>query len=148
VSAHWHHGVCGAEVAVDTETGRVRVERLHAGVYAGRVVNPQQCELQNEGSAIFGLGQSLMEEMVFDDGRLTNPNLSDYLIPSFGDIPESLTTNVLEGDSGEIHGLGETLLPPAVAAVSAAVANAIGRSIYELPLTPERVLRAIREGDA
>jgi CO/xanthine dehydrogenase Mo-binding subunit len=130
---------------VDSETGQVRVLALHAGVFAGRVVNPQQCELQNEGSAIFGLGQSLMEEMVFDDGRLTNPNLSDYLIPSMGDVPIALTTDVLEGESGEIHGLGETTLPPAVAAVSAAVADAIGCSIRELPLTPERVLRAIRD---
>jgi CO/xanthine dehydrogenase Mo-binding subunit len=145
VSDHWHHGVCAAEVEVDTETGRVAVRRIHAGVFAGRVVNPQQCELQNEGSAIFGLGQGLMEEMVFDSGRLTNPNLSDYLIPSFKDVPERLTTHVLEGDSGEIHGLGETLLPPAVAAVTAAVADAIGHSITELPLAPERVLRAIRE---
>ncbi len=72
-SDHWHHGVCAADVEVDTETGRVHVIRLHAGVFAGRVVNPQQCELQNEGSAIFGLGQGLMEEMVFDAGRLTNP---------------------------------------------------------------------------
>ena len=126
VSDHWHHGVCAAEVDVDTETGHVHVRRLHAATFTGRIVNPQQCELQNEGSAIFGLGQSLMEEMVFDSGRLINPNLSDYLIPSFGDMPDSLTSSVLEGDSGEIHGLGETLLPPAVAAVSAAVADAIG----------------------
>lgn len=146
VSAHWHHGVCGAEVEVDTETGQVRVRKLHTGVFAGRVVNPQQCELQNEGSALFGMGQSLMEEMAFDAGHLVNPNLSDYLIPSFGDLPWTLSVDVLEGDSGEIHGLGETTLPPAVAAVSAAVADAVGHSIRELPLTPERVLRTIREG--
>lgn len=146
-SAHWHHAVCAAEVEVDTETGHVTVTKLHGGVYAGVAINPRQCELQTEGSVLFGLGQSLMEEMVFDDGRLTNPNLSDYLIPSFGDMPLSLTTSVLEtADSDEVHGLGETTLPPAVAAISAAVADAVGHSMTELPITPERVLRALRGG--
>ena len=146
VSAHWHHAVAAAEVEVDADTGRVRVLRLHGGAFAGRMVNPTQCELQCEGSAIFGLGQALLEEMAFDDGRLTNPNLSDYMIPSFEDLPLELTVGVLEEPgSAEIHGLGETTLPPALAAIANAVADAIGAPIRELPIMPERVLRALRE---
>jgi CO/xanthine dehydrogenase Mo-binding subunit len=143
-SAHWHHAVAAVDVEVDTETGKVRLLACHTGVFAGRKINPVHCELQTEGSAIFGLGQGLMEELVFDDGRLINANLSDYLIPSFKDLPPVLTVNVLETpDSDEIHGIGETALPPVLAAVSNAVAAAIGATIHELPLTPERVLQAL-----
>ena len=110
VSAHWHHGVGAAEVEVDTETGRVRVLRLHSGVFVGRIVNPTQCELQTEGSAFFGLGQGLLEEMVFDQGRLTNPNLSDYNIAAMDDFPSTFTTTLAESPDpdAEVHGLGET----------------------------------------
>src|SRR5262249_9494722 len=73
---------------VDTETGKVEVTRLHMALYAGRIINPRLCELQVEGSALFGLGQALFEELAVDEqGRLTNPNLSDYMIPSFEDVP-------------------------------------------------------------
>jgi CO/xanthine dehydrogenase Mo-binding subunit len=148
VSAHWHHGVGAAEVEVDTETGRVTVLRYHGGMFAGRIINPQQCELQAEGSIVFGLGQSLMEAMVFDDGRLTNPNLSDYMIPSFEDLPP-LDVNVLEHPgSDDIHGVGETTQPPVAAVITSAIADAIGVDLFELPLTPERVLRALREKQA
>jgi CO/xanthine dehydrogenase Mo-binding subunit len=143
-SAHWHHAVAAVDVEVDTETGKVRLLSCHTGVFAGRKINPVHCELQTEGSAIFGLGQALMEELAFDDGRLVNANLSDYLIPSFKDLPPVLQVNVLETPgSDDIHGIGETALPPVLAAVSNAVADAIGAPIRELPLTPERVLQAL-----
>jgi CO/xanthine dehydrogenase Mo-binding subunit len=145
VSAHWHHAVGAAEVDVDTETGRVEVVRFHSGVFVGRIINPIQCELQAEGSVTFGLGQVLMEEMAFDDGRLTNPSLSDYMLPSFEDLPNSMIIDVLEEPgSDEIHGIGETALPPVAAAVANAVTDAIGVPFHELPITPERVLRALR----
>ncbi|MBI4494956.1 MAG: xanthine dehydrogenase family protein [Chloroflexi bacterium] len=145
-SSEWHHAVSAAEVEVDTDTGKVRVLRFHSGVFVGRMVNPTQCELQTEGSVTFGLGQGLQEELVFDDGRLANPNLGDYLLPSFKDLPPELSVQVLE-DAGlnEIHGIGETSLPSVVAAVGNAVADALGVTVRELPLTPERVLRAIQE---
>jgi CO/xanthine dehydrogenase Mo-binding subunit len=130
---------------VDLETGRVRILRLHLAVYIGRAVNPLQCELQLEGAALFGLGQALFEEIVWaEDGTLTNPNLSDYLIPSFLDVPAQLTETILESDTLEVHGIGETGLPTVMPAVGNAVARAIGVRITDLPLTPEKVLRAIR----
>jgi len=143
-SSHWHQGAAGAEVEVDLETGLVRVLRLHAAVYAGRVVNPLTAALQNEGSMIMGLGSALFEELVYDAGQPLTTNLSDYLIPSFLDLPLELTHDLLERPGAEIHGVGETALPPVPAAIGNAVARALGVRLTELPLTPERVLRALR----
>jgi len=146
-SAEWHPAVIACEVEVDTETGIVKVKRLHAELYVGRVINPLLCELQVEGSALFGLGQSLFEELVFDtDGRITNPNLSDYMIPSFEDTPPELTVHLLEPEGvTEVHGIGETALPPIRPAIGNAVSRAIGVRLFDLPITPERVLRALQE---
>jgi len=145
-SVHWHQGAIGCEVEVDIETGKVKVLRLIPSVFAGRVVNPRLCELQLEGCAIFGLGQTLLEEMIYDDrGQLLNTNLSDYNIPSFEDIPEQMISSALEHGSEELHGIGETLLPPVMAAIGNAVYNAVGARIYDLPLTPEKILRALQK---
>ena len=140
-STHWHQGAAGAEVRVDDETGKVEVVRLHCAVYAGRVVNRPGAELQNEGSMIMGLGTALFEEVVTAEGQVTNANLSDYPVPSFADLPGRLTQELLEREGAEVHGLGETALPPVPAAIGNAVAS-LGIPVTELPLTPERVLEA------
>jgi CO/xanthine dehydrogenase Mo-binding subunit len=141
-STHWHQGAAAAEVRVDAETGKVEVERLHAAIYAGRVVNRPAAELQNEGSMIMGLGSALYEQVVFEDGQVVNANLSDYPVPSPADLPVSLTQELMERDGAEIHGLGETALPPVPAAIANAVAS-LGVHVTTLPLTPEAVLEAI-----
>jgi CO/xanthine dehydrogenase Mo-binding subunit len=145
-SVHWHQGAIGCEVEVDTETGKVKVLHLSPRVFAGRVVNPRLCELQLDGCAIFGLGQALFEEMVYDErGQLLNANLGDYNIPSFDDIPRQLSPGALEHTgSEELHGIGETLLPPVMAAIGNAVYNAVGVRIRDLPLTAEKILRELR----
>jgi CO/xanthine dehydrogenase Mo-binding subunit len=142
-SVHWHHGVGGCEVEVDTETGKVEVLDVAASVFAGRVVNPQLCELQVEGSILFGLGQALFEEITYEDGQVVNANLSDYMIPSFADVPAALHVGLLEDGSSEIHGVGETALPAICPAIANAVHDAVGIRVGELPLTPEKVLRAM-----
>ena len=148
-SAEWHPAVVACEVEVDTETGKVEVPRLHASLYAGKLINPRLCELQIEGSTIFGLGQALFEEAVFDGGQLTNANLSDYMIPSFEDVPTRLTVELLEPVGvTEVHGIGETALPPARPAIANAVTRAIGVRIFELPLTPAKVLEALDRAEA
>jgi CO/xanthine dehydrogenase Mo-binding subunit len=145
-SVHWHQGAIACEVEVDTETGKVKVLHLSPRVFAGRVVNPQLCELQLDGCAIFGLGQALFEEMIYDErGQLLNANLGDYNIPSFEDIPCQLSPSALEHTgSEELHGIGETLLPPVMAAIGNAVYNAVGVRIRDLPLTAEKILRELR----
>jgi CO/xanthine dehydrogenase Mo-binding subunit len=144
-SVHWHQGAGAAEVEVDLETGKVEILRYHAAVYAGRVINPVQAELQTEGSVAFGVGQALFEEMVFDSGQLQTANLGDYMIASLEDLPE-IGHSILENPGGgEIHGLGETSVPPVMPAVGNAVFRATGVRITELPITPARVLQALHE---
>jgi CO/xanthine dehydrogenase Mo-binding subunit len=149
-SPQWHPAVCAAEVEVDEETGRVRIVRLHIGLYVGRVINPTGAELQVDGAALFGVGQALFEELLWDEaGVPLNPNLSDYMIPSFLDVPEEISKEMLETPGTiDVHGLGETGLPVVAPAVSNAVSRALGTRVAHQPLTPERVLRAIHERDA
>ncbi|MFK4149722.1 xanthine dehydrogenase family protein molybdopterin-binding subunit [Streptomyces sp. NPDC004065] len=142
-SDHWHQGAAGAEVEVDLDTGKVYVKHLHVIAHAGQVVNPKLADMQMHGSALFGIGHTLYEELVYDDGVLTNPSLSDYSIPAMDDLPEVLQIEYLEDDApGNIHGLGETVLPPVIAAIGNAVNAAVGGRVRSLPITPERVLRA------
>jgi CO/xanthine dehydrogenase Mo-binding subunit len=140
-STHWHQGAAAAHVLVDEETGEVSVERLHAAVYAGRVVDRKGAELQNEGSMIMGLGTALLEEVEQADGQLTGTNLSDYNVPAIGDMPGRLTHQLIESEGAEAHGLGETALPPVPAAIGNALGS-LGLNITELPMTAERVLAA------
>ena len=141
-SHHWHQGAGAAEVRVDEETGKVEVLRLHASVYAGRVVNRPGAELQNEGSMIMGLGTTLFEAVDIADGQVTNANLSDYEIPSFMDVPVALTHDLLERDGADVHGLGETALPPVPPSVGNALAS-LGLHVTDLPISAEAVLDAV-----
>jgi CO/xanthine dehydrogenase Mo-binding subunit len=141
-SHHWHQGAAACELRVDEETGRVEVLRLHAAIYAGRVVDRAGAELQNEGSMIMGLGSALYESIAFADGQVTNANLSDYEIPSFADLPAQLTHELIEKPGAEIHGLGETALPPVPAAIGNAL-KTLDVEVHELPITAEHVLNAL-----
>jgi CO/xanthine dehydrogenase Mo-binding subunit len=144
-SARWLQAAAACEVEVDTETGKIQVLFFHANTYTGRMINPRQCELQIEGSTAFGLGQALFEEMVYEDGRLANANLSDYAIPSFEDLPRDQSTFGLERPgTEEVYGIGETSLPAVMPVIANAVYNAIGVRITDLPITPEKVLRALQ----
>ena len=144
-SVHWHQAAGAAEVEVDLETGRVELLRYHAGVYAGRIINPVQAELQTEGNVAFGVGQALFEEMIYDNGELQNANLGDYMIASIKDMPGQLDLNVLEHpERNVVHGIGETSLPPVMPAIANAVYRATGVRITDLPVTPEKVLRGLR----
>ena len=144
-SAEWHPAVVVCEVEVDTETGQVKVPRMHAEIYAGKVINPRLCALQIEGASIFGLGQVLYEELVQDtNGSITNPNLSDYMIPSFEDVPAAMTVHLLEPHGvTDVHGVGETAIPPARPAIGNAISRAVGHHFLDLPITPEKILRAL-----
>lgn len=148
-SDHWHQSAGAAEVAVDLETGRVEVLRYFGTVYGGRVVSPMLARLQTEGNTTFGLSQALFEEMVFDGGQLVGANLGDYMITSIKDLPAAIELDVVANDDDEVmHGLGETSLPTVMAAIGNAVARATGVRITDLPITPEKVLRALRAAEA
>ena len=142
---HWHQGAGAVELEVDTETGRITILRYSAASFAGRVVNPRLAQLQNDGNVIFGLGPTLMEEIVYDGGQAINPNLGDYAIPSIRDIPAELISTCIESGAGEMHGIGEMTLPPVAPTVANAIENVVGVRIKDLPITAEKILRALRE---
>ena len=131
---------------VDLETGRVTVVHAHGSCWAGKIVSPLRVRQQNQGCLVFGLGPALFEQAVYDGGQLVNPNLSDYMIPSILDVPARLTSSALESDApdAELHGVGEMALPGLAPAIANAVFDATGARITDLPLTPERILRALR----
>jgi CO/xanthine dehydrogenase Mo-binding subunit len=141
-SSHWHQGSAAAQLDVDEETGVISLATLYASSYAGKVVNKHGAELQNEGSMILGLGTALFEELQFTEGQMTNPNLSDYNIASALDCG-SIRHRVMEVPGAEVHGLGETAVPPVPPAIGNAVAS-LGYDVHVLPMTPERVLAAAK----
>jgi hypothetical protein len=136
---------------VDEETGKFSVVRLHAPIYAGRVINRPAAELQNEGSMIMGLGTALFESNEFADGQITNANFSDYNIPAMDDMPGILSHELVEREGAQVQGLGETALPPVPPAIGNALYS-LGIHVTDLPISPERVLDAVdardgRDGD-
>ena len=104
--------------ALAADPGPGGLLRYEAAVYAGRAINPVQCELQSEGNVAFGVGQALFEELVFDGGQLQNGNLADYMVAYPADMPRELGVTILEDAAvNEIHGIGETGLPPVAPAI-------------------------------
>jgi CO/xanthine dehydrogenase Mo-binding subunit len=149
-SAFFFLSACAAEVEVDTETGKVTIEKIVSAVDAGKAVNPKQCDMQNEGSMIMSLGSALFEEMVFDNGQPINSTFLEYMPPSMEDQPREFQSLIIEtphpdGPYGA-KGVGEAALGPVEPAIGNAIANALnGRRIRELPLRPDRVLAAVQE---
>ena len=147
-SAFWFLSAAGAEVEVDTRTGKVRVVRAVTAVDVGKAINPRQCWLQNEGSMLTALGSALFEEMQFDNGQPVNASFLDYMLPSMEDFPESFQSLLIEtphpdGPFGA-KGMGEAALGSVAPAIGNAVANALGGvRLRDLPLRPERVLDAL-----
>jgi CO/xanthine dehydrogenase Mo-binding subunit len=137
------------EVEVDDATGRVRVVRAWSACDLGRAINPQLAKGQIEGGFVQGMGYALTEEMVWDGPRLVNPSLMDYKIPTMAEIPERLDAYLVESDEPTgpfgAKSVGEIGINAVAAAIVNAVANATGARIRQLPLSSERVLRAILE---
>jgi xanthine dehydrogenase YagR molybdenum-binding subunit len=145
-------GVQMAEVAVDIETGVVKIEKLVAVQDCGLVIDLKTAESQVYGACIMGVCYALYEEKIMDEqtGHCLNPDLEFYKLAGIADIGE-LVVHMMTGpgyDDRGVIGLGE---PPVVspgAAISNAVANAIGARVPTLPLTPDKVLAAIEKGGA
>jgi 4-hydroxybenzoyl-CoA reductase subunit alpha len=138
-----------AEVQVDLETGQVRVLHVTAAHDCGKAINRTQVEAQMHGCISMGLGEALMEEVVFHpDGTIANPNFSDYRIPTALDVPD-IDAIVIESD--EPNGpfgakeVGEGGIMPVIPAILNAIYNATGVVIDELPASPERILRSLRK---
>lgn len=133
---------------VDTETGHVNILKYVAAHDSGTIINPLTARGVVIGGTIQGIGYTLMEDLIIEEGRVINPNFLDYKIPSmdespdievvFVDVPDPL------GPFGA-KGLGENAVSPPVAAIANAIYDAIGIRFHELPITPVKILQAIQE---
>ncbi len=137
------------EVEVDVETGHIHLVRVFSANDVGRAVNPMLVQGQIEGAVVQAQGYATMEELVVRDGRILNPYLSTYLIPTVLDIPEEVHSIILEyadpiGPWGA-RGMGEMPFLALAPAIVAALHDATGIWFDEIPLTPERVVARLRE---
>ncbi len=138
------YGAQMVELTVDTRLGTVKLEKITAAHDVGRAINPMLVEGQIEGGIAQGIGLALMEEFI--PGR--TENLHDYLIPTIGDVPpiESIIVEVADGEGPfGAKGLGEHVLIPTAPGILNAIRDATGAMVRDLPATPDRVLKAIRE---
>ena len=142
------YGAHAVEVAVDVETGEVQVLKSVAAHDVGQCINPSAVEGQIHGGVSQGQGYALSEAMEYDQGRLITPSFSEYLIPTSMDLP-NVQCILLESRSGlgpfGAKGIGEPCMTPVAPAIANAVADAIGTRIFELPITPERIVNALGE---
>ena len=136
-----------AEVAVDRETGQVRLVRMTTAHDTGVVLNPIGHTGQINGGLMQGVGYGLLEDLTVEDGRVTTPSFADYKIPSIADLPD-LTTVLLKPSGGTgpygVKGIGEHSNGQAAPAIANAVADAVGVRVRDLPVTAEKVYRALR----
>ena len=137
-----------AEVAVDTETGQVRLRRVVTAHDVGTIVNPLTHQGQIEGGLMQAVGQALSERIVLQDGAVITAHLGDYKLPTSMDIPE-LETVLLPGGSGAAPfattAIGEMSNVALPAAITNAVFDAVGVRLHELPISAEQVLEGLSD---
>lgn len=150
-SPAYSYSACVAEVAVDTETGKVTIEKITLAHDIGRALNRMSVEGQIEGGVYMGLGEALMEAWPFDGGLHQTPNLLEYKTPTILDTPSIdsiiIETYDPEGPFGAKE-VGQGPLLPVVPAIANAIADATGVRLYATPFTPDRVLKALRSRTA
>lgn len=131
-----------AEVAVDKKTGDIRVKRVVAAQDMGQVINPDGAKMQMEGCVTMGLGYVLSEELRFNGGEILDTNLDTYMLPRFDQLPK-IETILVKNDELSPQGGGEPAIVPLGAAIANAVFDATGVRFYRLPMTSERVKKAL-----
>ena len=145
----WEVGMGTAEVAIDSETGAVKLRKFFSVADVGKAIHPEHCIAQEEGAAMQGIGHTFFEQLIYDNGQLLNPNLIDYRVPSFSDVPDEFHTVLVENGDGPgpfgVRGMAEGGILSVAPSVCNAIERATGVRIRELPLTPERVWRALRD---
>ncbi len=147
-SGAYNYGCQAAEVEVDRDTGQVRILQYVCASDCGTVIYPIGAEGQVEGAVAQGIGYALIEGLRFEDGRPVNPNFSDYRIPSMRDMPplkHAFADSYEPTGPFGAKGLGELGMDPTAAVISNAIFDAVGVRIKTLPITPEKVLRALKE---
>lgn len=139
----------GAAVDVDTDTGEIKIHQYITVADVGKAINPRQAEGQDEGAAIQGLGATLFESLIYEQGQALNANLVDYRVPRFSDLPDRFESSFIENEDGPgpygAKGMGESGIVSVAPAVGNALYQAAGVRVRCLPLTPERVWRALKK---
>jgi CO/xanthine dehydrogenase Mo-binding subunit len=137
-----------AEVEVNIETGEVRLIKMWDAHDIGKAINPQAVEAQIEGSLAMGIGYTFYEDLQFRNGRVVNPNFANYRLPRSIGIPK-METILVETDDPEgpfgAKGMGEASLLPTSAAIANAIEDAVGIRIKDLPITPKKIIQALKE---
>jgi CO/xanthine dehydrogenase Mo-binding subunit len=148
----WETGMGGAEISLDADIGAITVHRYVTVADVGKAINPLQAEGQDEGATMQGLGHTLFESLLYENGQPLNANLIDYRVPRFTDVPEHFDSALIENQDGPgpygAKGMGESGIVSVAPAIGNAIARATGVRIRALPLTPERVWRALKEARA
>lgn len=148
LSKAYAYGAHGVEVEVDKETGKVKILKYIAAHDVGRAINPMLLDGQVYGGAAMGVGYALTERLILDKGEVMNPNFRDYKLLTAKDVipiePVIIETIDESGPYGA-KGIGEPGLVPSAPAIANAVYDAIGVRIKDLPMTPERILKAIKD---
>lgn len=146
------YGAQAVEIEVDVETGIVKILRLASAFDTGRAINPKLCEGQMEWGAGMGIGCALLEGFLFNErGELLNPNFHDYRLASTMDVPsgENMASIIVEAPHREgpfgAKGMGEATMTPTAPAIANAIYDAIDVRLKDLPMTPERILKAVKE---
>jgi CO/xanthine dehydrogenase Mo-binding subunit len=144
---HWEVSVGAAEVEVDPETGEITLLQYATVGDVGTAIHPVGCKSQLDGGAIMGLGDALYEEMVYEDGQFLNGDDMQYRMPFLKDIPEKFYSVMVENHDGPgpegSKGMGQTAVSPIAPAIGNAIYDAIGVRVKSLPITPEKILRAL-----
>jgi carbon-monoxide dehydrogenase large subunit len=148
-SIFWMYGAHYAEVEVDIETGRVKILKVVGAHDVGKAINPFTCLGQIEGGMVHGIGPALFEEMIIGErGQVENTSFLDYKMPRSLDIPE-ITSIIVEAHHREgpwgAKGIGEMTVVPMAAAIANAIDDAVGVRIKDLPITPDKILRVLKE---
>ena len=145
----WEVGMGCAEVAVDHETGEVTLKKFISVADVGKAIHPEHCVAQEEGAAMQGIGHTFFEQLIYDNGQLLNCSLVDYRVPTFSDVPEEFHTALVENGDGPgpfgVRGMAEGGILSVAPSVCNAIDRATGVRIKDLPLTPERVWRALKD---
>ncbi len=147
-SGAYNYGVQAAQVHVDPQTGEVKVLQMVVASDCGTVIYPIGAEGQVEGGLAQGIGYALTEGLQFDEGRPLNPNFSDYRIPSMRDMPplqHAFADSYEPTGPFGAKGLGELNMDPTAAVINNAIFDAVGVRVKTLPITPEKILRALKE---
>ena len=146
----WEINAGIAVVAVDPESGKVRCLGYVSAADVGQAIHPLRCEGQEQGSVMFGMGNTLTEEQVFDGALLLNPSAIDYALPRFKDLPPVFDSILIENGDGPgpfgSKGMAEGGLAPVAPAIAAALRQAVGVVVHDLPMSPERVYRLMEAG--